>query len=356
MSYFVKIKKPISPPKEKTTIINSKFKLTTDLLLFTDNKDVDMKDYLTLFKSDYNNHLSYFLDKFYKSSNVSWGDSFWSNRFLTILSLKDKKINRFIENKIIKRIKGLLKNKKNININYNIEYLQFVEFCKAKSQLNLNTEFIKKFLCELPNFTGAVKINSLLKDTTPYIFSSFEEYFQYLSKNILYSSKIFKIFSELEKFGNKIDRAPLAQLMDNLLKSNFRLKTVKSFFLMLLDKDCLEEYKKIYNDVSRHKLLQVLDESDHLLFDSNHFLNVRNIFQLDPSIVDQVVFIYLEKICDRDMVHQKANADKILNLLKNFKEASPKKILSWLSKKKKNQEIKFILQQFPDLEKLWAFV
>ena len=169
----------------KTIKVNDEFRFLTDLMFFSDRKDLDFSKYNKLYYLDTKNNLKYFLDKFNKASNICWDNLFWNDRFKIILSLKDKKLVKLTELHIIKNMQNIIRDKKVLDLEYDSEYIQFVELCKVKKLYNSNFLAIKNFLAELPENTNVVKLDQILKSTTPYVFESFEEYFSFLSKKIL---------------------------------------------------------------------------------------------------------------------------------------------------------------------------
>src|ERR1700680_515244 len=99
-------------------------------------------------------------ERLQKAVEIFWenGEQFWSNRFDFLLSLNEKTISKNLEVLLEKRMFELLRNKSQINILYDIQCLQFVEFCKLKHQKNESLDNIKTYLMDLPSQSSIEKL------------------------------------------------------------------------------------------------------------------------------------------------------------------------------------------------------
>ncbi len=342
--------------KKNINKIDLDFRKIIDLLFFTDRMDIDVSKVKILLHKNITLHTKYIWDRFEKASCIFYENSFWNSRISILLSLKDKRISQELENKIYKKISAACKSKKHFSC-YETELAQFVELCKVKSKLNIKS--VKYFFVNLPSFAGATKIAKLLQLTTPFVFTSFTDYFYFLSKNCKNPLSIFSLFSSLEKQGIKIERDPLMTVAQKIIFSktlSFRLHSAKTFLYFISDSECLNKFKAIYSVEHRKKILTFLKVLEFYYFDNNHFLNIKNILSLDSSLEDEVLSVFLEKLYNKGFSHKRACIDKILTLLKFVPNIHPKKILFWLSNNKKMHDADFFLKKFPDLNKLAAFI
>jgi len=337
--------------------VDPNFRKMTDLLFFSDREDIDIVLYKKLLKENYQINIEYFFDRFCKSCEISWEPTFWHNRFLFIRSLKDKLLIKRVDSTLYKKIKTYLKNE-NIDLN-SPDYLQFVQLCKVKSLHKNDLKSIKTFLMDLFSYVNAYKLYQILNSIIPLIFNSFTDYFYFVAKNSKDHYLTFKVFRSLKKRGVIIEPECLNDMIRSLLFNKNPLGKVRrahSFFFILSDVDCRESFKKTFtSDYSKQipNFIKYLDLRD---MEGEHFSNIKNLIYLDSSLADDIATTYLEKIYARSVVHKKANADKIIKLLKLIPEISPKKVIFWLSSMKRVNDVNYVLKEFPSLKSLVAFL
>lgn len=339
--------------------INPKFRQLTDLLFFSERMDLSLSDYKGLLKSNYAEHLNYIWNKFQRSSEIFWenGDQFWYNRLSFLFSLGDKKLTQDIESYLEKRMFNLIRAKVEINIKYDVEYLQYLQLCKVKKRSGANFTEIKKQLTDLPSHVKADKLMNIINSFIPVVFENIEEYVDLVSKKITQSARNFDLLKSLELQGMKFDKFPMVKLTKEILiERSFTIKNRRAFFTMLNDKDILNQFKKEYQSTYRDRLLNLLDKCDYQEIEDQHLRNIKNLIELDESIADDLAAIYANKLYARNTGHKKANADRLIRLMKMFPQIVPKKMLAYLSANNKISDIKYILTEFPNLKKLAAFV
>lgn len=336
--------------------LNPKFRLLTDLLFFSEKNDVDLSEYKTLYKENYKLNYNYFQNRFEKTSEIFWDNIFWSNKFKFILLLNDKKLLDYLESFLEKRMTTLLKTKSSPNIKYDIPYLQYLEYAKAKKEKNISTGTIKLFLTEIVSFVSYKNIISIIDPFIPDIFTSIDEYTRSLSKKIIHYPNNFSFLLKLREQGINFDKKPIVDLAKSILLKNVFLEKHRTIFLtMILDLDVLQEIKKEYSDEYRNGLLSLLEESAYYELDQYNWNICKNLIKLDPEIADQFAIIYAKSLY-QNYGTAKYNTNKLVKLIKNVPQISPKKILVWQSSNNKMEDIKFMIKAFPELKNLSAFI
>jgi hypothetical protein len=299
------------------------------------------------------------MDKFRKSTDIFWesGADFWFSRISFLLSLNDKLITKSIEAHLEKRVVQLIRFKYEININYDIEYMQYLQFCQAKFARKENLNFIKNFLIDLPPHVKFDKLISLVKTFIPIVFKDLEDYAQHIIRKITQSSNHFLVLIALEQYGVVVDKKPIIDLAVQIIADRaFSEKNRRTLFTILSDRNLLSLLQDRYKKEHKAKLLDLLNECDYREIEEHHLSNIKNLIELDPSIADDLAILYADKLFARNTGHKRANADRLIRLINNVPQVSSKRILAHLSHRNKMSDIKHILAAFPDLKKLAAFV
>lgn len=338
--------------------LNPKFRQLTDLLFYSDRMDLDLSNYKQLLR-ERPEHFEYAWDRFRKSSEIFWedGEQFWFNRFVSLLSLNDKNLSKHIENYLQERMFNLVRASSKIDIKYNVEWLQFVQFCKAKHFRKENLLPIKIQLIDMRSNIGIDKLISVINSFVPFLFKDLSEYTEAISRKIVRSARSFDLLLALEARGMKFDRKPIVQLAKEILIArSHNDKNRRAFFAIINDSEVMSMLKQNYDPVYKEKLLDLLDGCDFRVIEEHHLRNFKNIVTLDPSMADELAVIYADALYSRNTGHKKANADRLIRLLKTIPQVAPKKILAYLSANNKMNDIKYILLSFPELKKLAAFV
>lgn len=342
--------------------VNPKFRQLTDLLFFSDRMDLDLTEFRSLLKENYSDHHGYMWDRLQKCTEVFWenGEAFWSNRFNFLLSLNEKSLLKNLEELLEKRMHELVRIKSQVNILYDIQYLQFVEFCKLKHTRNEDLSNVKNYLLDLPSHSSVEKLINVVNSFTPFIFKNLNDYSQHLVKRITQSCRNFDFLLALEQMAPQdfyLDREPIAALARELItERTHNDKNRRTFFNLINDEGVMQKLKSGYTTAMSTKLVDLLEACDYQMIEEHHLRNIKNILELDPTLSDNIVEIYAEKLYSRGSGHKKANADRLIRLAKTFPQISPRKILSFLSSNNKINDIKYVLSSFPDLKKLAAFV
>lgn len=339
--------------------INSKFRQLTDLLFFSDKMDLDLSEFKSLLKENANTHYEYLWDRLKKCTEIFWenGEKFWSNRFSFLLNLNEKTLTKNLEEHLRKRMFNMVRSKSQVNIKYDIEYLQYVEFCKIQHARKESLAEIKDYLIDsLPEYSNVQKLLTVVNSFIPMIFADIKEYTEYLSRKIVHSPRNLVILLSLEENGLVLDRRALAKLARELLVDRHHgNKNCQAFFQIIRDPGVFNLLKQEYSSVYRPKVIDLLNACDYGLIEEHHLGNIKNLLELDTSIVDELLEIYASKLYNRPTGHKAANVDRLVRLAKAFPQITPKKILAYLSANNV-KDIKYLLSSFPDLKKLAAFV
>jgi hypothetical protein len=339
--------------------INPKFRQLVDLLFYSDRIDLDLTDFKHLLKQNYEDHFEYLQNRFAKSSEIFWenGERFWSHRLSFLLSLNDKALTKYVEEYLQKRMVHVVKFKPTIDVRYDVEYLQFLELCKIKHAKKESLSFVKNFLTDMPSHLSVEKLTYIIKSFIPIVFTDFNEYTEAIIKKITNSARNFDLLLALEKQGVEFDKVPIVNLArDIILERTHNEKNCRAFFNIIREPSFRSQLKSQYNSSYKTKLLHLLESCDYQLIEEHHLINIKNIIDLDASVADELAIIYADKLYARHSGHKKANADRLIRLLKQVNQISSKKILAYLSANNKMSDIKYVLSSFPELRKLAAFV
>jgi len=345
------------PPKLDK--INLKFRQLVDLLFYSDRMDLDLSEFKSLLKENYDIHFEYLWDRFKRCTEISWenGEQFWSHRLSFLLSLREKTLSKYIEEYLEKRMFSLIRSKHELNVQYDIEYLQFLELCKIKHANKEDLTSVKNYLTDMPAHINLDKLISIVNSFIPIVFSDLNEFAQVIAKKIPHSSRSFDLLIALEQRGIDFDKQPIVSLIKEILiERKHNEKNRRAFFTLLNDKDIAAKFKKEYQPAYKSSLLHLIDACDYQMIEDFHLRNIKNIIELDASIAEEVAVIYANKLYKRAAGHKKANADRLIRLLKSVPQIAPKKILAYLSLNNKMADIKYMLSAFPELRKLAAFV
>jgi len=339
--------------------VNPKFRQIVDLLLFSDRMDLDLSDFKSLLKESYSAHFDYLWDRFKRSSTIYWeeGERFWFSRIHFLLSLNDKNLTKYLEEHFQKRMVNLVRTKFSVDTKYDIEFLQFLEYSKVKHSKKESLVHFKQYLTDIPSHINAEKIIKIVNHFIPIVFSDINEYVGIIAKKITQSSRHYDLLLALEQQGIVFDKEPVIKLALELITERARNeKNRRAFFTILNDGYVRNGLKNIYSNINRDKLIEFLEDCDYQVIEEHHLRNVKNIIHLDSSVADELAIMYADKLYQRNTGHKKANADRLIRLMKVIPEIAPKKVLAYLSSNNKMTDIKYVLSAFPDLRKLAAFV
>lgn len=338
--------------------LNPKFRNLTDLLFYSDRIDLDLSEYKSLYKENKTTHNAYILLLLKRTADIFWEDnhSFWNNRLTFFFSLNEKFINEEMSLFFEKRMFNLIRFKQDINVKYDLEFQQFLAYCQVKFQRNEELNLVKEQLLALPSNTSAAQLMQIIPPCIPLFFKDINEYLDHLIKKIPQSARNFELLCELEEFGLQFNKQPIISLAKDLvLERVYSDKNRRALFSLLYDDAVFSSLKKIQVPI-KDRLLALLNASDYREIEERHFSNIKHLLALEPSLGDEIASIYAAKLYARGGGHKKANADKLIRLLKMFPQIQPKKVLAFLSSNNKMIDIKYILSAFPELRKLAAFV
>lgn len=337
--------------------LNPKFRNLTDLLFYSDRMDLNLSEYKSLYKENRVEHGTYLLNIFKRAADIFWEDNhlFWTNRLAFLFSMNEKQISEEISSFLEKRMFNLFKFKVDINIKYDIEFQQFLAYCTVKFQRNEELNLVKEHLLSLPSSTSAVRLMQIIPNFIPLFFKDINEYTDHIVKKITQSARNFELLRELEGLGCSFDKQPTISLAkDLLLERVYNDKNRRALFALLHDRAILDSLKMI--QIPNSRLVSLLNASDYKEIEDRHFSNIKHLLELDSSLGDDIASIYATKLYTRGTGHRKANADRLIRLLRMFPQISPKKVLAFLSSNNKMIDIKYMMSAFPELRRLAAFV
>lgn len=339
--------------------INPKFRNLTDLLFFSDRMDLDLSEFKALLKENYDAHYQYLWDRYSKSARIFWedGPKFWADRLTFLLSLNDKNLSKHLEEHLEKRMFETVRAKHDLNIQYDIEYLQFLEYCKIKHARQESLLSVRSYFTEMPSTLHADKLIKIVEAFIPIVFANIDEYVGVITKKITTSARNFDFLLSLESKGVVFNKAPVIDLVKSIIIERVHNdKNRRAFFAIIKDNGIRQALKNDYQPPYKDKILALLKACDYQMIEENHLINIKNIIDLDPSLADDLAVIYADSLYQRSTGHKKANADRLIRVLRTFPQISPKKILAYLSNNNKMNDIKYVLTSFPELKKLAVFV
>jgi hypothetical protein len=270
--------------------------------------------------------------------------------------LNENSLNEEVASYIEKRMFNLIKIKYTVNPKFDIEFQQFLEYCRVKHSRNESLQVIKEQLIGLPAQVSAEKLMQMIYHFVPLLFKNVNEYTDHIAKRIPTSARNFDLLRELEGHGLPFNKQPVMQLAKDLLVDRTQNdKNRRALFAMLFD-PTIVSYLKSTQLSFKDRIISLLNACDYKEIEDHHLGNIKNLLELEPSLGDDIASIYAEKLYARGTGHKKANADRLIRLLKTFPQIQPKKILAFLSSNNKMTDIKYMLSAFPDLKKLAAFV
>lgn len=338
--------------------LDSSFRQINDLLLFSDRRDLDLSEFASyLNKNKYN--AEYFWESFKRAVDIYWenNEEVWLYRFSFFLKNLDRNLLRVMELFLEKRMFSLLLRKGDISLKYNIEYLQFIQYFKVKSQKGESLLNIKNKFIDLIPKLKIKKIVDVLGNMIPYFFKDMQEFFELASRKILVSENNFNLLLELERHGVYLDRSPIIKLANEIiLELEPSEKNARVLFFLLKDPQIIAGVKQTYSLVHHSQILTLLDECYYYVLEENHLINIKSLVKLDPTMADDLAKIYAKKIFNRVIAHKRANADRIIRLLNAVPEISHKKLLAFLAANNQMSDIRYITKVFPELKKLAIFV
>ncbi len=339
--------------------VNPKFREIVDLLLFSDRMDLNLSDFKNLLKENHSIHFDYLWDRFKRASAIYWeeGEKFWFSRISFLFSLNDKNLNKHLEDHFQKGMVNLVRTKFSVDTKYDIEFLQFLEYSKVKYSKNESLVHFKQYLTDIPSHINAEKIIKIVNHFIPIVFSDINEYVGIVAKKITQSARHYDLLLALEQQGISFDKEPVIRLAFELITERARSdRNRRAFFTILNDGYVRNGLKNIYSNTHRDKLLEFIEDCDYQIIEEHHLRNIKNIIYLDSSVADDIAIMYADKLYQRNTGHKKANADRLIRLMKVVPEIAPKKVLAYLSSNNKMSDIRYVLSSFPELRKLAAFV
>lgn len=336
--------------------IDPVFRRLTDLLFFTDRMDIDASNFLELLgKTD--DHYEYLWDRFLRSVEINWDETFWLDRFDLLLKNNPRDLKHEVEKFLLVKFRRQamwysFKGKEGANN----EYTLLVAWSKAKAARKENISQVKSYLMEFPFNVKVETVSSTIQDFIPSIFANTSDFVSCLVQNSGQYARTLDVLKSLEKLGMPVEKTQLYKLAGNLLtKQNYSYYNRRSFFTLLADPDIFTSMKTDYHADQRTPLLSLVMSSDYKELENNGFLNMHNLLQLDASIADEMMDKYVQSLYSRGYGNKKANVQRLITLCRNYPQFSTKKVLMSLADHG-SRNVGAFAAAFPELQNLVAFV
>lgn len=339
------------------SLVDPKFRKLVDQLFFTDRTDIDTSEFQHLFANK-DVHYDYLWDRIRRSKEIFWEESFWIDRFEFLLTVSPKKIEQELESTLLSEFKQLLMRSYGASPAYNNVYLQLIAWAKAKNNKKLGIKAIEELLVGLIHFTSVEETLKVIKEFVPHIFPTFDDYISIISKNVPQSGRNFQMMKELERLGVVLDKEPVYKLARDLLfKRALNRPNRRTLFNLFTDDAVMTHIKGQYKTVEhKTRLVDFVKSCDYKEIEEQHLRNIKNLLDLDPTIADDLLTTYADKLYARGTGAQGANVKRLIRACKTFPHFSPKKVLVWLSNNNRMPNIKFLVSAFPELKPLVPFV
>ena len=336
--------------------IDPKFRLLTDQLFFTDRTDLETADLAVMLTKERENYL-YLWDRFTRALEIYWDEAFWVNRFELLLSLGHKKLVVEIGNILTSNFKKLLMYQYEANAVHHNSYIQFLAWAKAKSQKKESIIEIRDFLLGMPEYLQIAKLLSVVFDFIPTVFLTVDEYTEIVTKNISQSARNFDLLKQFEEQGMVIDKEPIFKMAHNLLLKRVPNKANRRSLFKLLGEPTVLAVLKAEYSVDHHVgLTNIIKNCDYKEIEAGHLHHIKNLLELDPTIVDDVMLAYAKSLYARGTGGKGVNIKRLIRLCKAYPQFLPKKILSYLSTNNLLSDVKLLVVAFPTLKTLVPFV
>jgi len=336
--------------------VDPQFRLIADRLFFTDNTDLDLSNFKILLDGN-EFHYGYLWDRFLRSSEIFWEESFWINRLDILLSLQSKRLDSEVGNYLLSRFRRMIDLRINPTPKVDTEFIQFMAWVKVRVARKEEVLSIRDFFTNLVYTIKVGKLTNIINHFIPYLFQDMNEYLGVLGKRAAESARSFEVLKQLESQGVVIDKSPLFKLSKNLLlKRALNRPNRRSLFALMDDKDIMNYLKSEYKLDDRNRLISFINACDFKEIEEYHLRNVKNLLEIDVSIADELFTAYANKLWTRGVGNRGANVKRLIRLCKTFPVFSPKKALVYLSTTGKMSDIKPLIQAFPELKTLAPFI
>jgi hypothetical protein len=338
--------------------IHPKFRQITDLLFLSEKTDINLSNFKSLLRMNHKTNLEYLIDKYEKASQIFWenGSKLWSFRLNFLFSLKEKSLTDFIQKHIERRFFNLLKVKSSPHPDFDIEFIQFIEYCRYLKSKKVSVGNLKEIFLKLIPQTNNKKTIQTVKYLVPSLFKDMQEFGNLVLSNLANSSEYYFLLKDLREHGFKFNIKLAAKLVEDTLY--FKSVKTNNYIIMALmnEPEIKTVLKTNYNPDYNESITIFLENCDFWLLDEKWIKNIINIIDIVPSMADDIAKIYIGSLYCQYYSHKNATSDKIIRLIKKCPQVNPKKVLVYLSEKSKMSDIKYLILAFPELKKLSAFV
>lgn len=337
--------------------VDPDFRQLVDLFLLSDKMDLDLSSFQDMLRSKHNVHLAYLWKQFTLSFQIAWKNPlFWNDRLSFLFSLNERGLSKNIENILTGRAFELFKSPTILNVKHHIEIFQFLELYKIKKSKNESFHKVHELIKNSSYYIKPAKIANIAKLLIPIVYESEEDFIKDQLKLISNRSFAIDKIKKLEKWGLSFDKKILVSCAKDLLYHHqINDISASAILFFLKDKEIFDEIKSSYDNKNKNRLAYIVKNmSNHQLF-NDHFVNIKNLLAIEPSLADEITSKYIYSIYSRSEYHKRAKIDKIIKFLQEIPEISPKKVFSILSVRSKKNEIKYMLAAYPQLKTIATF-
>lgn len=335
--------------------VDLKFRSLSDLFLLSNNSVPDSVIFSALLKDKDN--FNYFWNRFRISSNIFWEDNneVWYNKFIYLLSLNNKSLSTRIERFLEKRFKQILLSDKAPHIIYDIEYSQYVQFCKAKKKLKHKLKFVREFLLSTIERSKFERSIPIVKEFIPTVFKDINDLSITLSNKLYHGSSYLIILRELEKkHGAITNNVKIYNIFLNLLsRKNHTFEQKDALLSLIIDDSIFALIKQNYNPSIKKSFTSLVKNIGYYEVVENNFKAFKNIIEIDNSFLDSMVESVITSIYKSYFNARKINL--ILKLMKSVPEIQPKKVFYAVANNNGKMEMKTLVRKYPELKGLSLF-
>lgn len=339
--------------------ITPRFRYLTDLLFYTERKDLDLAEFGELLNSCDSNSSNYFLTRFERAANISWENikDYWFHRFCFIIALNNKKIKKGVYYLVEDRFKFFIE--RDFDLEINLSIIQYVQLCCARKYLGLPLDKEKEYLLCLSNFLVPERAVEVCELFIPIIWKNKKHLINNLISKFPALHHSDKLLAYLRDNNYSLNNKKLAkQVIDFCVRGKNDPESAKLFFNILGDDKVLDLFKTMYTEELRMKLYKKVESLgvSSLTYGTNGFNIIETVKYIDPELTDQLTELYVTYVYSRYCRHNSSNVDRIIKFIKTVDGVNPKIVLVCMTKLNKNKDIKKIIKAYPKLKKLSLFV
>lgn len=283
-----------------------------------------------------------FYDDLIKSSANGYRSYYYTN-----------KIDNYLYSNLASYIKKTAKNNKKIDLDNNLitAYIAYNDSAiRQRNSYISNNENIFIDLCKLINITPDCL--DLVDLFCPSIFSSKRGFVEDLIKNCNKSIKLNALLSLIDNIDDDLRDKSILRIKKILFKNKVNYNNFRIFKVACKNEKIIKILKKEYDEKARGRVLEHIKLGWCGDYYSNDFSLVRGLVSLDDTLINDIQETYIASIINNLNYSGLWAQKKLINFLKTFKDASPKKALAKIAESAgSGASIEFLIKEYPDLKK-----